>query len=258
MTDSFDALAYRRVPQLNAAMTLALARRLIVEMPAAVASNELTSVAADRMHERATTLRGERLKTLNERQTVDTRPFDQGEDDAWGALQGRLASYADIDSPEGRRAADLVDRIFPDGLGFLSLRFAEQWETSDLILDLIKRENFGPEIDKLCGSPVFLAQVRTAHQLYGDALGLTKAKPATTEPPEIAQALQALRAAIRFYSRRVVALADEEQDAASVSLVQKALVPLLEAQHEARLRRAKGEPDPEPNDEGEIPPLPSS
>jgi hypothetical protein len=256
MAESFDAQAYGRVPQLNSALTVSLGRRLIVEMPQAIVEEPSALVAANRMRDGTAVLRVEHLKTLDRSKSTDTRPFDQGEDDAWGALHARLASYAEIDSDEGRRAAALVNRLFPEGLGFLALSFKEQWEASDVKLALIDKEELAPQLDELCGDPIFLAQLRTAHQVYGDALGLTKAKPEQAEAPEIAEALRSLRAAIRFYSRRVVALADE-QDPASVALVQKALAPILEAQQDARTRRSKGQPDPNPPDEGEVPPLPN-
>ena len=155
--------------------------------------------------------------------------------------------------PEAKSAAELLARVFPSGLAFLTLDYKQQWEESDRLLSLIDDEELGGKLDQLC-QPAFLAAVRRAHQVYGDALGLTQQKPLLPEAPAIASALSSLRAAIRFYGRRVVALADE-QDPVSIELVKASLSPLLEAQTEARGRRARGEPEPEPTDEGELPPV---
>ena len=253
---TFNANDYNTVPTINAASTVALTRRLVAEMPAALADNSSIAVPADRMRLRANTLRAERLKALQRPATVDTRPFDQGEDSAWGALHDRLEGYARLDPErvaDAGRAAALLASVFPGGLAFLTLDYKQQWEESERLLQLIDTKEWGSELDRLCHSS-FLAEVRHAHQAYGDALGLTQAKPILPEAPTIAGALQALRQAIRFYARRVVALADEE-DPASLQLVQSALAPIVEAQADARARRAQGQPEPEPPDEGDLPPL---
>src|SRR5690606_14238457 len=122
-------------------------------------------------------------------------------------------------------------------------------------LHLIDDKSLAADIDRLCG-PVFLAELRRAHQAYGDALGLTQAKP-VPQAAEIAGALLACRSAIRFYARRVVALADEEEPETE-RLVQRALEPIVEAQEDARRRRASNESEPQPNEEPEIPPLPQA
>jgi len=76
MAIEFDANAYSTVPTINAALTLALARRLLTEMPQAILDQPLTRVAASRMREAAAALREERLKALSRPEKVDTRPFD--------------------------------------------------------------------------------------------------------------------------------------------------------------------------------------
>ncbi len=262
MSDSFDASAYSTVPTVNAAATLALTRRLIAEMPTELLGEARITAAAERMRDRATLLRGERLKALNPSTSTDTRPFDQGEDVAWRALYDRLNSYTKLsDTPEGQRAAMVEGQLFGAGLGFLNLPYKEQWEESNRLLTLIDSppapmQPLQPALDELCG-PLFLQAVRDAHAEYGEALGMTSAKPAAPAAPAIAEGLQGLRAAVRLYARRIVALADEEEPD-SLSPVTRALAPIAELQAEVRRRRASGEPDPEPKDEGAIPPLPSA
>ena len=256
----FNPNNYTSVPTLNSALTISLVQRLISEMPVEVVQNPLTAVAAERMRSRAMAMRTERIKLLSLPEKVDTRPLDQGEDNAWGAIYVRLEGYAKLpDAAEtrddSRRASALLAQLFPTGLSFLTLDYQQQWVESQRRLDMIEQQELAPQLDRLCG-PVFLQQLLVAHQAYGEALGLTGPRPQNVEPPAIAEALRALRDGIRFYARRVLALADEEE-AESIPLVQRALAPLLEAQDQVRARRAQGQPEPEPADEGELPPLPA-
>lgn len=260
MPDGFDPNDYDRVPTLNAALTISLTRRLIAEMPAPIVDNPLTAVAADRMRTRAGVVRSERLKALTQPEMPNLRLIDLSEDNTWRALRLRLEGYAklplnDETKADSELAAGLLGQLFPNGLAFLVLDAQQQWEESDRLLVTIDEQKLAPHIDRLC-HPVFLRELRRAHQQYGEALGLTGPKPKSPGAPAIAEALRGLREGIHFYVRRVVALADEE-DPSSITLAQQALAPLLEAQEQARARRAQGQPDPEPEDEGEIPPLPT-
>jgi hypothetical protein len=250
----FDAETYSTVPTQNAALTIALARRLIQQMPASVAADPAVAVAANRMRSRAAALRTERLKQLEQTAAVDKRPFDQAEDNAWRALYGRLVPYVDVGVAGAPEAATLLQSVFPKGLTFSTLKYPEQWEESERLLQRIDQQGLATQLDQLSG-PAFLAAVRAAHQAFGAALGLTQPTAPPPAAAAIAETLRALRDAIRFYSRRVVALADEEAPA-TVTVVEAALAPLREAQAALRQRRARGEPDPEPADEGELPPLP--
>ena len=256
----FDANDYAGVPTLNAALTIAMARRLIAEMPKILVKDKSIAVAADRLRARAEALRGERLKALELPGGIDARPFDSDEDNAWGMLFDRLSAASRLRletyGEQASRASELVERLFPSRLAFLTFRFKEQWEESDRMLQLIVSEQWAGDLDELCG-PEYLEEVQVAHAAYGEALGLTQAKPVAVPSAAIGDALLSLRSAVRFYIRRVVAFADED-DPSSVGLVELALAPLLEAQAEARNRRSVGAEEPEPADEGELPALPAS
>lgn len=103
------------------------------------------------------------------------RPADMAVDNAWAALEGRLASFARLpleQYPKAKRAAELLDLLFHDGLTFLQLAYAEEWAESEQRLKMIDAQKLEADIDALAG-PEFLAEVRRTHALYGKALGIT-------------------------------------------------------------------------------------
>lgn len=151
----FDDNTYATVPNQSAALTISLARRLVAEMPPALVKHKGVAMAADRTRTRAESLRTERLRQLELPAPVDARPYDQEEDNAWGALYERLSACSRLRSAQsaekGARAAELVARLFPNRLSFLLLPYKAQWEESERMLALVDAEGLGDERDELCG-----------------------------------------------------------------------------------------------------------
>lgn len=128
---------------------------------------------------------------------------------------------------ERATATALRERLFPDGLAFLTLAHKAQWAEGDKRLKQVDGEGHAASLEALVGAP-FLAEVRAAQQLYGEVLGLLAAPAEVVEAAAVREPLLALRRALRSYALQVVAAADED-DATSASEVRKQLAPIDEA-----------------------------
>jgi len=156
----------------------------------------------------------------------DAKAADMAIDNAWAALFARLDAYASLPEarhPRSPRAAALRDRLFPGGLAFLKLAYAEEWAESDKRLTTIEREWLEGEIDSLAG-PEFLAELRVAHKAYGEVLGITRAAKQSPAPPSFADLLRSLQRAIGGYALQWSAAADA--DPRAIPLAKSALRPI--------------------------------
>lgn len=181
---------------------------------------------------------------------ADKRPADVRLDNAWSALQRRIEAYSWLpheSHPQAKVAEEILGKLFPEGLSFLTLAYATEWAESERRLETITREKLEKRIDAIAGAE-FLEELRTAHAAYGEVLGITKAAkhaPAVN----VAEPLAALRRAIAQYTLKVAALAE---DADSIERVRASLAP-VDAQREAATRRGAtaavvpGGPAPSPD-----------
>lgn len=137
------------------------------------------------------------------------RDADHALDVAWRATEQRLGATASLpaaDFPDAARAAMLYQRLFPDGLGFLTLPWSSEWAESDKRLGLIKEDKLEADLDELAGKD-FLAALRAAHAAYGKVLGITQAEDPPADVVQVQQPLHALQSAVRNYALQVVAAA---------------------------------------------------
>ncbi|MBK6685959.1 MAG: hypothetical protein IPG45_15910 [Deltaproteobacteria bacterium] len=164
------------------------------------------------------------------------RPADASLDRSWGAVFTRLKAFAELPHDEyalAKEAAALMDRLFPDGLAFLRLPYAQEWAESERRLQMIDNEKLTKTLDKAAG-PEFLQQVRRNHVVYGEVLGITKPDP-MPQGPARAEHRKNLRKAISRYVFAVLASAVDEE---STLRALAALRPIDTFRANAQARRA--------------------
>jgi len=223
MSDDFDPTPYLRPPMIDVASGVALGVALLSAMPRS---------APDGVRKAATKLRmatvglqdawswSERSATPGEKRMADIAI-----DNAWSSLHSRLTAYATLPQtrwPRSPRAAEIVSVVFPDGLAFLSLPYADEWAEGERRLQRINEGGLAPDIDELAGVE-FLAEVRQAQARYGEVLAL--AKPEAAKPgPDLTDPLRALGRAVGAYALQVIAMADGTP--ASLRVIRQILKPI--------------------------------
>ena len=205
MNARLDPLSYLRLPKLDVASALGLARRLLLSAP--------PSSPAIRNSTRALQAALDDLRTAWSRQIApprrkDLRPLARRLDVIWTAIRDRLATYDAFgdDDDDRTRARALHDMLFPDGLAFLKLAYIREHAESARRIDLIDARALAKDLHRLVG-PRFLAALREIHAEYGEALGITKLVPEPEKAVAVAEPLRALCAAIRSHALQLVALA---------------------------------------------------
>src|SRR5262249_4899345 len=157
------------------------------------------------------------------------RKADTATDNAWSAVQRRLAAYGQLPVdryPEAARAQEIDDLIFPDGLRFLTLPWKTQWAEGDKRLKQIDEGGLAADIDRLAGS-VFLAEVRRTHDEYGIALGIETPLAEAESPANVGEPLLELRRDLKRYALQIIATADADNPA-TIEAAEKALAPIEE------------------------------
>lgn len=162
----FDAGQYVRAPVLNIASAISLGQALCKRCPTDVPGNVKRSCKqlklATQQAQESWTER-QRLQTKQPGISADRkREVDILTDQGFGALRQNLESHAML--PSGRskkadRAHRLLGQLFPDGLGFLTWKYAEQLAAMDVLIGRIDADGLAAEIDAVCG-PEFLANIR--------------------------------------------------------------------------------------------------
>ena len=95
------------------------------------------------------------------------READTQLDRVWSPIDRFLSAWAALDGTElAEAAAALRQRLFPDGLSFLTKSFNAEWAASEQRLAVIDTENHELTFERLGGAP-FLASLRRAHKAYG-------------------------------------------------------------------------------------------
>ncbi|MCA9709859.1 MAG: hypothetical protein KDK70_28730 [Myxococcales bacterium] len=245
---SFDPSRYTTVPSRSPAAMLSLARALLAA--ADPAPSEVVASRLDRLRAATDELQAAWVEVSRpEVPAENPQPYDLALDRAWGSLRARLAAWEQLDRPPGAGPAqELRALLFPTGLDFLQLPYAEQWAQSERRLALVDADGLAESIDALAG-PQFLLAVRQAQADYGRVLGITDAKPAQPDAARVLEPVREVRAAIASYARAVVGLTDEVDDEA-VAAMQQQLRPLVDAR---RPRAATPEGDDLGDDLGDDP-----
>jgi len=204
------------------------------------------------------------------RRTQDVRPLDVQLDRAWAVVESSLDRYTVLrpSNANRKRAAELHQQLFADGLGFLKLRYIEQHAESARRIDLIKEEGLREDLERLVGKE-FVDELHAAHKAYGDALGITKAGEASVAAEPLLEPLRAVNRAISAYALQVLAFGG--LDPANIAAARRALEPIDKFRAAATKRNAAGGateasegegeddvalPEDAPDPEAEVPELP--
>jgi hypothetical protein len=255
MSDDFDPTPYVRPPVLDVASGVALGVALLTALPKEAPEN--VRRAAKKLRSATVDLQ-QAWGATGRSAPMEKRPADIRVDKAWGALYSRLDAYASLPAGEhkrAKRAAELLDLIYPDGLQFLTLPYSAEWAEGEKRLRLIEDDELAEDLDALAG-PEFLAEVRKAHKLYGEAIGITKPS-GEAKRVNLVDPLRALGRAITQYALQVIAMVDDEK-AESVEVVKRALRPIDDHRTDAahRVARADKEDEPPPATETSVPEVP--
>lgn len=249
MSDTFDVTLYTRAPLLNVASAIGLGASLLAALPKKPEAK--VHKAAKRLRNALVTLQtawGDNEKVAKKE---DPRPADQALDNGWGSVFARLETYARLPAerhPKAMRAGELLGTLFPTGLTFLTLPYAEEWAESNKRLDRIAADGLDKELDLFVGKE-FLAEVRTAHTRYGDMIGATRPRAAAADPAQLAEPLRRVAEAVVHYATQVVATYDPDEPATAGN-VRASLAPIDELRSAQAARRmpagASGSQAPSP------------
>lgn len=231
MESPFDPSPYTRVPQQTVPGAIALAAKLLALTPADAPP------AVNRAARRVRVRSGELSAKWQARDTAtpsprDPRPVDLRNDRLWSAVHGRLDALDGVDPadvPEAKRAVELRDIVFPRGLTFLKLPYAEQWAEGSTILARIDADPALLRDLTAHAGAALIAALRDSHAAYGEMVGVTRqrtdAAPAPT-PERLAGPLRALNDAIAAYTLQLAAM--RADDPSTADAVARALAPIDE------------------------------
>jgi len=243
---SFTALDIIRLPRLDAVDAHSLGQAII----AAAEGQPLSDGAKETFGEVSVALRhlGDVLKSRLPRAEGTgsaTREADTKLDAAWSATYEFLDAWARLpDEPKAAIAARIRERLFPDGLRFTKVQFTRQWTESDRRLSLLDEENLDKGFQEL-GGLAFVQAIREKHKVYGDVLGLTKAREEPVEEQTIREARDRLTDALRAYVLQVSAM-ERKSDPNSGKLVERLLEPLANWQSRPASPQSAPKAEPEP------------
>jgi hypothetical protein len=237
----FDPTPYMRPPRLDVRQAVALAIALLSALPRGAPDG--VKRAGRRL--RRATVALQKAWSTRKRAASTVKPSEKAKIDyrvdiAWGGLKMRLdaASALPVDTyPEALRAQEIVSTLFPNGLGFLTLPMEAEWSVSDELVKRIEEDGLAADINALAG-PQYLAEVKAAHLVYGEVLGITKAKAPPAEMTPLLEPLREVGRAIGDYMLQVLATADRERPD-TIKSARAALRP-LDRHREDAARRAGG------------------
>jgi hypothetical protein len=170
------------------------------------------------------------------------RQADTRLDRAVRAFSMRLEALTLLHAEAGsdvETAAKAHQRLFPEGLRFLTLPYSQQWAHCDRLLSALDDdEALAADVERLAGETT-LGKVRAAQQVYGDVLGITTPR-ATAETVSLVAPLDAVREAIVGYALQIIAM--QSDDPSRLPAARKALAPIdeLRAAQAAAARRPDG------------------
>ena len=221
--NAFDVDQYR-LPSGSTADLLALARALESACDGDAPDNARKAMKKVRATAAALAVEWDKKDAIK---PMSARDADTLVDRAHKAIDDRLAAYALVsellDDASGADAAAVRARLYPDGLGFLKLKFHEEWAESDKRVRRIEDEGLRPALERLAGK-MFVDALSEAHARYGVALGITKADTSITAV--VIDAYKALVGAIEQYIR-VVAWTVFDDEPEVVELATRLLRPVV-------------------------------
>ena len=239
---AFDSSAYDTVPQTRVSGTVALVRGLITASKG-VHFYASAKKALKRVHSSGDDLRLAFQAPTKAKSESATKLADNLVDRIWSAYEQRLASCFELEGAKAVEARRVHDILFGNGMGFLKLKFRDQWAEGEAILARIKTESLEASLDSLVGAE-FLKVLRDRQAAYGEALGITKKMELETDETTMAELLRVARAEIGKYARVVAAAVDNEEIEARVAA--EALKPLDDLRLSLKSTKKKGEEPVEP------------
>lgn len=206
-----DPFTYLRLPKLDVAGALSLAKILLHRVPP---SPPPPVAEAASLVEKAVAALNEKWKDqVGPHVRNDVRPLARRIDRAWSAIRDRLVAYESLpeDSEDRIRAVAITELLFPDGLEFLQLSFVREHAQSQKRIEIIDDRGLGEELDTLVGKR-FLVELRAAQAAYGDALGINKASAQPVPTIAVTDELRGLMDTISRYALQLLALASHDAD----------------------------------------------
>jgi len=251
----FDPSVYVRAPKLDVPGAVALSQKLLAATPKTAPQS--VKKAAKALKSKAEGLEDAWKARDRAEKRPDPRPVDVLADNAMSRLFGRIEGYAGLPEdayPLAARARLLLGTLFPSGLTFLREDYPSQWAETQKRLERIDEENLAAGIDAVAG-PEFLGEVRRIHKLYGEAIGVTKAR-ASAPLPNLAIPLRDVGAAIALHALQLVAVCmDEDAPLEARAAARDALRPIDETRANAARRATPSDAPSEPEGSSAAPEL---
>ncbi|MEQ9113052.1 MAG: hypothetical protein RID94_02245 [Miltoncostaeaceae bacterium] len=239
--EMFDVSSYVTPTRFNALTGVYLARALLDAAPPSPSARLRSSLGWIR--EAGETLRGvarERMRSSPR----NLKPLDLKLDSGWVSLREILEAHARLaDTERGRRAASLLRKLFQEGTSFVRFAYREQWAASQLHLERIEEEDLAGAIAELAGDG-HVAYIRSAHEAFGDAMGLRPGAPDLPDTAALQKASTELAHAIAEYGR-IMAGELDRTDPESVATFKRAMAPVDEHRELIRPRSEDEQPEPE-------------
>lgn len=250
----FTALDLVRLPRLDANAAQSLGRAMVAAAESVTLSEgakETLADVANAVHELVEAVSTSKLPAAVVKDGPTNREADSNLDSAWVGTHDWLTGWARLpDEPKAKIAAELRERLFPDGLKFTRYAFPKQWAESNTRLSLIADAELDKTFDTLGGRP-FLHALREAHKAYGEVLGITKAQDEEVRATRIRDALDRLTDALRAYVLQVSAM-ERKSDPKSTKIVEQLLKPIANWQSPNATTQSAPKPDgemPKPDSE---------
>jgi hypothetical protein len=239
-----DPSNYAHAPRMTVEGGMTLCRVLADTCPASMSAG--VKKAAKRLGEVAEAAQFAytlRRKTLGKSAPDDARPIDRNADNSWGALRGRLQSYAMLPHetyPDAKRAVEILYSLFGEaGLSFLTESYPEQYAIADAVIRRIDSEGLVVDIDRLAGKE-FLENVRVQHTAYGKMVKAVLQREETLTD----DLNEHVRAMGQEIATKVLASIDRDKPA-TIAAARTALRP-IDAFREATQRRVSQPPQAPP------------
>jgi hypothetical protein len=212
MSRTFDPASLVVLPVLSGSAAYTLGEELRTAAKDADVTPSVTQ-AFDRVivtHEALRAVLGERLPTPAEN-TAEARKADRVLDSVYSGIydwcRGLTKLPGDLAPGLAAKAGHIAETFFPEGLKFTQLPYKLQWADSQIRVDALTERKLAGLFEELNGS-AFVTALKSAHEAYGKALGVTKSKPEPSDPPEVRKALDTFTESLRSYVVQVVAFAD--------------------------------------------------
>lgn len=263
MAERFDVQGYLQRTRVNGPEAIVLITKLVKAAPKRLPARVATALGE--MREEGVHLQDVLMDRLQDN-PISVRPLDLRLDAGWMGLAEAFGASARLEgTPEANEALALTALVFPHGTSFVKATYAAEWTTSANTLRIIDENQLSKRIEDLVGGQ-FLPFIESAHQAFGDALGVGEgAVPSDEEDTTaLADALDRVTSAIAEYGRLMVGWLDWD-DARKVAAFRRAMAPL-----DAHRRSIGGsqaaststQPEPAPSGDGDaadpstpIPPL---